>query len=94
MHPAPGWLLCRHSPVETTEEERDSGLIVKRELASYVQEIQRGIVVEIGEKHVGIASTIVELILPGNVVFYTVHYDVGEDFVVVPFNDVVAYDND
>jgi hypothetical protein len=94
MHPAPGYLLCRESPVETTEEQRASGLIVKHELDMYESAIQRGIVVEVGVGHPIVASSIVEFIAPGNLVFYSVHYDIGEDFVVVNFNDVVAYDND
>lgn len=91
MQPAPGYVLARESPVDVDEEQRPSGLIVKHdsEARSF---LDRAVVEKVGVSTMQISSSIVDELTPGVVIFYTSSYSIN-DFVVISFNHIVAYES-
>lgn len=89
MHPWIGMCSVIESPVDTTEEQRPSGLLVKHEQEGYTA-LKRGIIVEIAEGAEHIASGISAL-SEQDVIYYHNGYKIG-DVQIVRLGDIIAYE--
>lgn len=90
VHPWVGKCSVFESPVDTTEEERDSGLIVKHEQQGW-SELKRGIIVEISEGSQFLAPGI-DALSAQDVIYYQHGFKIGE-MIIVSLGDIIAYEH-
>jgi len=89
VHPWVGMCSVIESPVDTTEEERPSGLILKHEDQGYT-ELKRGVIVEIAAGAEYLAHGI-EALSDQDVIYYHRGYKIGE-IEIVRLGDIIAYE--
>lgn len=90
VHPWVGMCSVLESPVDTAEEQRASGLIVRHDDDNPWTTLKRGIIVEIAEGSNFLASG-VDALSNQDVIYFTTGYKIG-DIVIVNLGNIIAYE--
>lgn len=88
VHPWIGMCSVIESPVDTEEEERPSGLLVRHERQGYT-ELKRGIIVEIASGSEQIPG--VDALAEQDIIYYHSGFKLGE-VQIVRLGDIIAYE--
>lgn len=94
LNAAPGHLIVQRSPVDTSQEELPSGLIVEHSAdESDVHQLDQGVVIDVGEFKDFSGHETFDDFRSGTVVYYNRSVKI-RDMDVVKLFDVFAYEND
>jgi len=90
VHPWVGMCSVIESPVDTEEEQRPSGLIVRHDDDNPWTTLKRGIIIEIAQGAIHLAPGI-EALSDQDVIYFTSGYKIG-DIIIVGLNNIIAYE--
>lgn len=88
IHPWVGMCSVIESPVDPTEEERPSGLLIQHEPEGYTV-LRRGTIIEVALDSLPLSME--DVLSAGDVIYYGGGHKIGEVY-IVRLGDIIAYE--